>query len=353
MVRRSKAGIRHRKISVRRKPFLTNFVLYELYSTKNPEIMQTILGANGTIGKLLAKELMSYTDRVRLVSRNPIRINETDELLPADLTQPGAVEKAVRGSEVVYLVVGFEYKAKVWEEKWPVLMKETIDACIKHGARLVFFDNVYMYDKNQVSHMTENTAINPPSRKGEVRKRISGMLMTASGEGLIKALIARSADFYGPDTQNNFITQMVLKNLKDGKKAMWFVRSDIKHSFTYTPDAAKATALLGNTDDAYGQVWHLPTDSRNITGKQMISMIAGEFGASPKVSLLPKWMLKPLGLFIPVMKEMPEMMYQYDRDYFFDSSKFTRRFGISATPYEDGVKATCKAFRSDPSGSNN
>lgn len=310
--------------------------------------MHTILGANGTIGKLLAKELMSYTDKIRLVSRNPIRINETDELLPADLTQPGAVERAVRGSEVVYLVVGFEYKAKVWEEKWPVLMRETIDACIKHGAKLVFFDNVYMYDKNQISHMTEETVINPPSRKGDVRKRISEMLMTASREGLIKALIARSADFYGPDTQNNFITQMVLKNLKDGKKAMWFVRSDIKHSFTYTPDAAKATALLGNTPDAYGQVWHLPTERRTITGQEIITMIASEMVTEPRISLLPKFMLLPLGLFIPIMKEMREMIYQYDRDYFFDSSKFTRRFGITATPYEEGIKATCQAFRSAP-----
>jgi nucleoside-diphosphate-sugar epimerase len=135
-----------------------------------------------------------------------------------------------------------------------------------------------------------------------------------------------------------------------GKKPMWFVDAGIKHSFTFTPDAAKATALLGNTDDAYGQVWHLPTDSRNITGMEMISMIAGEFGASPRVSILPKWMLRPLGLFIPVMKEMPEMMYQYDRDYFFDSSKFTRKFGIAATPYEDGVKATCTAYKSDSTG---
>jgi nucleoside-diphosphate-sugar epimerase len=307
--------------------------------------MQTILGANGTIGKLLAKELMSYTDRVRLVSRNPIRINETDELLPADLTQPGAVERAVRGSEVVYLVVGFEYKAKVWEEKWPALMRATIDACVKHGAKLVFFDNVYMYDRNEISHMTEESAINPPSRKGAVRKRISEMLMKADSEGWIKALIARSADFYGPDTQNNFITQMVMKNISLGKKPMWFVNADLKHSFTYTPDAARATALLGNTADAYGQVWHLPTDSRNITGKEMIAMIAGEFGATPKVSLLPKWMLRPLGLFIPIMKEMPEMMYQYDRDYFFDSSKFTRKFSITATPYEEGVKAICTAYR--------
>jgi len=307
--------------------------------------MQTILGANGTIGKLLARELMSYTDRVRLVSRKPLRINETDELMAADLTQPGAVDRAVKGSEVVYLVVGFEYKAKVWEEKWPVLMRNTIDACAKHGAKLVFFDNVYMYDKDQISHMTEDTAINPPSRKGAVRKRISEMLLKAVEEGWIQALIARSADFYGPDNNNNFITQMVMKNLKEGKKAMWFIGSDIKHSFTYTPDAAKATAMLGNTPDAYGQVWHLPTGSRPVTGREMITMIASELGAEPKISLLPKFMLRPLGLFIPIMKEMREMIYQYDRDYFFDSSKFTRKFGISATPYEEGIKATCQAWK--------
>ncbi len=307
--------------------------------------MQTILGANGTIGKLLAKELMAYTDKVRLVSRNPIRINETDELFPADLSEHGAVDRAVMGSEVVYLVVGFEYKAQVWEEKWPALMRETIDACARHGAKLVFFDNVYMYDSNQISNMTEETAINPPSRKGAVRKRISEMLLKAVEEGWIQALIARSADFYGPDNNNNFITQMVLKNLKDGKKAMWFVGSDIRHSFTFTPDAAKATALLGNTPDAYGQVWHLPTESRSITGREIITMIASEMGAEPKISLLPKFMLLPLGLFIPIMKEMREMIYQYDRDYFFDSSKFTRRFGISATSYEEGIKATCQAYR--------
>ena len=307
--------------------------------------MQTILGANGTIGKLLAKDLMAYTDRVRLVSRNPIRVNQTDELLTADLSQPGAVEKAVQGSEVVYLVVGFEYRLKVWEEKWPALMRDAIDACARHGAKLVFFDNVYMYDKDRISHMTEETPVNPPSRKGAVRKKISEMLLSASREGWLQGLIARSADFYGPDTNNNFVTQMVLKNLKEGKKAMWFVSPDIKHSFTYTPDAARATALLGNTPDAYGQVWHLPTEGRAVTGREMITMIAAEMGAEPKISILPKFMLLPLGLFIPVMLEMREMIYQYDRNYFFDSSKFTRRFGTKATPYETGIKATCQAYK--------
>jgi nucleoside-diphosphate-sugar epimerase len=308
--------------------------------------MQTILGANGTIGKILAKELMKYTDRVRLVSRRPVKVNETDELMALDLTQPGSVDRAVQGSEVVYLVVGFEYKARVWEQYWPALMKDTIEACLKHNAKLVFFDNVYMYDKDHISQLTEHSPVNPPSRKGAVRKWIAEMLLEAVRTRGLTALIARSADFYGPATENNFITQMVLKNISIGKKPMWFVSPDIKHSFTYTPDAGKATALLGNTPDAYGQVWHLPTENRPVTGKQFITMVASEFGmANPKLSILPKWMLTPLGLFIPVMKEMPEMMYQYDRDYFFDSSKFTGRFGVKATPYEEGIRTTCQAYR--------
>ena len=306
--------------------------------------MQTILGASGTIGKLLAKELLSYTDRVRLVCRNPVKINDNDELFPVDLFEPGAVDKAVEGSEVVYLVVGLQYRLNVWEEEWPELMKDTIDACIRHNSRLVFFDNIYMYDKNHLAEMREDTPVNPPSRKGAVRKLINEMLFASVKERNLKALIARSADFYGPDNNNNFVTMMVLSNLSKGKKPMWFVNPELKHSFTFTRDAARATALLGNTPDAYGEVWHLPTDSRKISGKDMITWIASELRAEPRITVVPKWMLYPLGVFVPVMREMPEMMYQYDRDYYFDSSKFTRRFGVTATPYEEGVRETCEVF---------
>jgi len=110
--------------------------------------MQTISGANGTIGSVLAKKLKNYTNQIRLVSRNPKKVNETDELFRADLSVSSQVEKAVEGSEVVYLVVGFDYKLKVWQDKWPRLMRATIDACIQHDAKLVFFDNVYMYEIN-------------------------------------------------------------------------------------------------------------------------------------------------------------------------------------------------------------
>lgn len=302
--------------------------------------MQTILGANGTIGSVLAKELMNYTDKVRQVSRNPKKVNLTDELFPADLTEPGQIDKAVAGSEVVYLVVGLEYKLNVWEEKWPRLMRATIDACIKHNARLVFFDNVYMYDIREIGNMTETSALNPPSKKGAVRKQISEMLMDEVKAGRLLAIIARSADFYGPDNEKSFAIEMIYKNLKKGRRANWFINADYKHSFTYTPDAARATALLGNTPDAYNQVWHLPTDKNSLTGREFVRLFAKEMNVTDKVRVMPMWLLKVLGLFIPVLREMPEMMYQYNRSYFFNSSKFDKKFNFDPTTYVEGVRRT-------------
>jgi len=304
--------------------------------------LQTILGANGTIGAPLAKELATYTDRIRLVSRNPKKVNAADELFPADLSDPDQVEKAIAGSSIVYLLVGFDYNLKVWQDRWPKLMRSAIDACMKHKAKLVFFDNVYSYDRDSLSHMTETTTVRPPSKKGAVRKEIADMLLQAANSGKLQALIARSADFYGPGNEKSFLIEVVYKNLKKGKKANWFMDADKKHSFTFTPDAAKATALLGNTGDAYNQVWHLPTDPKTLTGREMAALFVREMNGPAGISVLPMWLLKALGLFMPIMREMPEMMYQYDRDYVFDSAKFTDRFGIRATPYAQGVKATIR-----------
>jgi nucleoside-diphosphate-sugar epimerase len=188
--------------------------------------------------------------------------------------------------------------------------------------------------------MKEDSPYNPPSKKGMVRKQIAQMIMEEVKAGRLMALIARSADFYGPDNEKSMIIEMVYKNLLKGKKANWPVNLNKKHSFTFTPDAAKATALLGNTDDAYNAIWHLPTDKNTLTGREFIELFCREMKMPYKASVIPVWMIKIIGIFLPVMREMPEMMYQYDRDYFFDSSKFEKRFNFKTTSYEDGVRIT-------------
>lgn len=305
--------------------------------------MQTILGAGGAIGTELAKALSSYTSEIRLVSRNPQKVNAGDHLFPADLTKSEQVDKAIEGSEVVYLTIGFEYNIKVWREKWPKLMQDVIDACKKHQAKLVFFDNVYMYDPNYMHQMTEETPIRPVSKKGEIRAAIANNLLSEVKAGNLTALIARAADFYG--LKNSVLVEMCFKSLQKGKKANWMADASKIHTFTYSPDAAKATAILGNTPDAYGQVWHLPTDKTPLTGKQWIELIAKELNVTPSYRELPKWLMGLLGIFVPILKEFKEMAYQNDRDYFFDSSKFEKRFDFTPTPPQQGIKEIAEALK--------
>ncbi|MEK6155182.1 NAD-dependent epimerase/dehydratase family protein [Flavobacteriaceae bacterium 3-367] len=306
--------------------------------------MHTILGSGGIIASELAKALTEYTPHIRLVSRHPERVNPKDELLAADLLNPLEVDHAVAGSKVVYVTIGFPYSAKIWQRTWPTFMGHVIKACKEHGCKLVFFDNIYMYDDGQLDGMTENTLINPPSKKGKVRAQLVHMIMGEVKNANLTALIARCADYYGPGiTRNGMLREMVFKNLAKGKKANWLGSAQHKHSFTYTPDAGKATALLGNTDDAYNQVWHLPTATDPYTGKQWIEHIAQTMGVTPKIQVAPKFLVRLMGVFIPIMREMVEMLYQYDRDYVFDSSKFEKRFNFTPTPYTKGIQEVVRS----------
>jgi len=306
--------------------------------------MQAILGSGGAIGIDLARELKKYSDKVRLISRNPKKVNEDDELFSCNLADSTLVETALKGVEVAYLTVGLQYRTKVWQKEWPLIIRNVILACKKHKTKLVFFDNVYMYNPRKISPMTEETEVLPSSEKGKVRAEIAGIIMDEIKTGKFQALIARSADFYGPGIKNSVFNETVVKNLIAGKKANWFCSVNFKHSFTYTPDAAKATALLGNTADAYGQVWHLPT-APPLTGKEWIEIVSKELGVKPKIQVVPKFILKIVGLVNPLMKELVEMIYQYDRDYDFDSSKFETVFRINPTPVREAVKQIIAALR--------
>lgn len=305
--------------------------------------MQTILGSGGAIGIQLAKAIIEYTSDIRLVSRNPKKVNSTDQLFPADITNRNELENAVKNSDIVYVCVGFPYSHKVWADKWPKFIGNLISVCKNENCKLVFFDNIYMYDKNHMNGMTEDTPINPPSKKGEVRDVIAQMILDEAKSGKLKALIARSADFYGPSIENtSILTETVFKFLSKGKKANWLGGDKYKHSFTFTVDAGKATALLGNTETAYGQVWHLPTASNPLTGKQWIERIAEKLNVKPKYQVAPKFLVQILGLFMPIMKETVEMLYQYNRDYIFDSSKFEKEFNFKPTTYDEGIDIIVK-----------
>jgi nucleoside-diphosphate-sugar epimerase len=307
---------------------------------------QTILGAGGAIGIELAKTLKDYTTDIRLVNRNPKKVNSSDTLFPADLTKKEDIFNAIEGSDITYVTIGFPYKTKVWRQTWIPFIQNVIAACLEHKSKLVFFDNVYAIGGDNVNHITESSPISPTSNKGKIRAEVDSLILEHIDKNNLQAIIARAPDFFGGTSrQNSIIINLVYENLIKGKKAQWFCNAKVVHSIGYVPDLAKGTALLGNTPQAFNQIWNLPTDTQKITGEEWINLFANELGAKNNYTVLPNWLVMTLGYFIPVMKELAEMNYQYDRDYYFDSSKFNDHFNYTPTSHAVAVKQAIEQIK--------
>lgn len=218
-------------------------------------------------------------------------------------------------------------------------MSNTIEACKRARAKLLFFDNVYMYGKVS-GPMTEETAFNPCSKKGEIRAEIATTLINEWKSGALTAMIARSADFYGPGAQNAVPNLLIFEPFAKQRKASWLMNDSVPHSFTYTPDAAQSLVDLTERTSAWNQTWHVPTTPNPLTGKEFVALAAKEFGVAPRYRVLKRPMLRFAGWFDPLVAESHEMLYQSDAPYLFDSSKFAREFGFAGTPYADGIRKT-------------
>ena len=306
--------------------------------------MITILGAGGAICNELVKLLVARKERFRLVGRSATANREAAETVTADIADREQCVKAVAGSIIVFLLVGLKYDHELWAELWPRIMANTIEACKRANARLIFFDNVYMYGK-VAGPMTEDTPFNPCSKKGEIRARIAAALMNEWTAGSLRGMIARSADFYGPAAKTGIPNATVFDPMSKGQRAMCLANDSLPHSYTYTLDAAQALTTLAESESAWNQTWHLPTAPNPLMGKEFIREAAEAMGVAPKYRVLSPWMVCLFGLFDPVVGEVHEMLYQNDSPYLFDSSKYARTFGFAGTPYADGIRETAASYR--------
>jgi nucleoside-diphosphate-sugar epimerase len=306
--------------------------------------MITILGAGGVISNELVQLLCMNKLPYRLVSRHPAPIRGATEIISADLSDKEQTTRAVAGSKVVVLLAGLKYDLKLWAELWPRIMANTIEACKRAGAKLIFFDNVYMYGKVSGA-MTEETPFNPCSKKGEIRANIATSLMDEWKAGRLTAMIARAADFYGPNARNGIPNILYFEPFHKNKKAMCLISDSMPHSFTYTLDAAQALVTLAGSESAWNQTWHLPTTPNPLTAKEFITCAAKEISRSPNYRVLSRPIVRIIGWFDPLVGEVYEMLYQNDSPYLFDSSKFARTFGFAGTPYAEGIRVTAASYR--------
>lgn len=301
--------------------------------------MQTILGANGQIGEELAKELKrNFTSDIRVVSRNAKKVNHTDSVFSADLSIKENAIEAVKGSEIAYFTLGLPISSDLWEKQFLLITDNIIEACKISGTKLVFFDNTYMYPQDD-RVLTEATPFAPVGRKGKIRKEMAEMVLKEMQSGELEAVICRAPEFYGPGKTQSITNTLIFNNIKEGKRLKVPLSADKKRSLIWTPDASRATALIGNTPDAFGATWHLPVNESYPTYKAFIALASDVYDKELKYTVVPKFAFRIGALFNKRIKELQELLPRYEHDNVFDDSKFRKHFpDFAVTTYKQGIE---------------
>lgn len=299
----------------------------------------------GAVGRDLAARLAGRGDEVRVVQRKaPAGLPQGASFLAGDAADPAVAAAACSKADAVVCAVGVKYDARVWEDLWPRILANLLEACARSGARFVLADNLYMYGP-QTRPLTEDMPLTDYGRKPRVRAAITRQWLEAHRAGRVRAAAVRAADFYGPLAATSVLSNYGVARLLAGKPAMSPFPVDQPHDMTYVPDFARALAtLIDAPDDAYGEAWHVP-NAPTRTLRHLFTLAAKIVGVPARVSVLPRPLAPLMALFAPEVGELAEMRFQWDRPYHVDAGKFARRFWGDATPFEAGLAATVEAYR--------
>ena len=309
---------------------------------------KTVILGYGPVGKAIAAQLSAEGRAVTIAQRSPPAALPAGVAFEAcDALDGEALSRVVDGASAVVCTIGLRYDAAVWERDWPKLMTNMLEACAAAKARLVFIDNVYMYGP-QVKPLAEDMPMAATGRKGRVRAAITRQWQEVHQAGRVRTAALRAPDFYGPGVTLSIFGDATVGALAAGKAAQLVVKPDVPHAAAHVADIARAAILLIDaSDDAYGEIWHVPCAPAR-TPREIIAMAAAKLGVKPRLNAIPSWLMPVIGLFVPFIREWNETHFQHDRPFLVDSGKFERRFGLKATPLAEGIAATAESFRKRP-----
>ena len=310
----------------------------------NTNELHVILGT-GPVGKSIARELVKMGKTIRMVNRSgkASDLPASVEVVKGDVYNAANVAELTKGATTVYQCAQPEYTE--WAEKFPPLQAAVLEGVATSGAKLVVMENVYMYGDPNGRPITETLPYDAHTKKGKVRAAMSEALMNAHRAGKVRVAIGRASDFIGPEYYIG-ADQLIYPAI-EGKTSNALGNLDALHSFTYVPDIGKALAILGTRDEAMGQVWHIPSPAP-LTQRQLTELVYKEAGQPVKVRAGGRLILSIMGLFNPNVREIVEMLYEFEKPFILDSSKFEKTFAMKATPIEQAVRETVAYFKAHP-----
>ncbi|MBP6673434.1 MAG: NAD-dependent epimerase/dehydratase family protein, partial [Bacteroidetes bacterium] len=218
-----------------------------------------------------------------------------------------------------------------------------LTAAMRVNAPVVIGENLYMYGDTDGAPLTEDLPYRAKTRKGKVRGQMALDALKMHRDGKVRVVIGRASDFFGPGVRASAMGERVFIPALNGKSASLLGNIDLPHTFSYIGDVGKALVMLGEHEETYGEAWHLPS-APAVSQRAMAELIFSQIGTKPKIRSAGKWMMALAGLFVPAAKEIVEMMYEFEKPFVMDSSKFERRFNVTATKTDIAIRNTIEWY---------
>ncbi|MEU7530763.1 NAD-dependent epimerase/dehydratase family protein [Saccharothrix sp. NPDC042600] len=296
-----------------------------------------VLGAGRGIGYEVARQLVADGREVRAVTRSG-GVPKGAEDVRADLMDRESAVKAAAGASVVHLAANVPYTS--WADMLPTMFDNAVAAAESAGAKLVLADNLYSYGPVPEPY-DETTPERPVGPKEKLRSALGKRLRTAS----VPVVLARSSDYYGPDGHGSLPGELVLKPLAAGRQPFWFGPLDVRHTFAYLADTARAQIVLGDDPRADGRVWHTPA-ARTLTVREFIALAGRVVGKRAKPIALPHAAVQVMALFDKRVRGMGELAHQRTKPWVVDHSAYEKTFGpLPVTPHEEAIAKTVEWYR--------
>src|SRR6185503_6258501 len=109
--------------------------------------------------------------------------------------------------------------------------------------------------------------------------------------------------------------------------------------YSYVDDVADGLVTLGTDPRARDQLWHLPVNPAE-PSRALIARVGAALGTPLGATTIPTWLLRGVGVFSPMLREIAEMTYQWKAPFVLDDTRFRATFGRGATPWAQALPAT-------------
>lgn len=299
----------------------------------------------GQVGSHVVTQLVEAGEDVVAVSRSGSVSFDGATNVAGDAADPVFTVDVCDGADVIYFCLDAPDYDK-WPVQFPPLQRGVLAGAVACGptTRLVVLENLYGYGPVGGAPLTESLPLAGTSAKAQTRIAMTGELLAAHEAGDIDVVIGRASDYFGPGCSHSALGEYVFDYAVQGKTAQVMGDIDTRHSYSFTPDVARALIALGAAgSDVTGQVWHLPVADAWTT-RRIIARVYGLAGRKPKSFAAGRTTLRLFGVVNPAMKEYLHTLYQFTDQWVVDDSRFTERFGFGATPMDDALEATVSSL---------